>query len=194
MILENIPILDITESHLKSLQDGAVEEGRIIEYKQFFGSTSDGTPLYEYSSLREESKKEFLADVSSFANAGGGHLLIGVTEANRVPVAVDGIPLSNIDRAIHAAEQAIQAGIEPELRGLEIRAIPLENSNYVLLFRIKESFSKPHWVRFGGEINSGLEIILASILLGITNYEIPLLRRQLFLKRLRLSDRLGWQK
>jgi len=56
----------IQEADLEELIKNKVPEGKTTEYKQVLPGSSDAD------------KKEFLADVSSFANAAGGHLLYGI--------------------------------------------------------------------------------------------------------------------
>lgn len=56
----------------------AVSEGRTIDYKRELPGNSDGD------------KKEFLADVSSFANTSGGDLILGVDENAGVPIQITG--------------------------------------------------------------------------------------------------------
>ena len=58
----------ITKADIEALVANAVAEGRALEYKQQLPGNGD------------EDKKEFLADVSSFANAGGGDIVFGVVE------------------------------------------------------------------------------------------------------------------
>ena len=77
------PLESITEADLQSLVADKIPEGKTIEYKR---SLPDST---------YESKKEFLADISSLANAAGGHLIIGIEEDNGTPSDLCG--LSNID-------------------------------------------------------------------------------------------------
>src|SRR5690606_9209701 len=69
MAFRGKPIDALTEADLRELVDG-VSEGRTLDYK---------VKLPERKS-RDETK-EFLADVTGFANADGGHLLFGVDEA-----------------------------------------------------------------------------------------------------------------
>lgn len=66
MIQKNID--EITEEDLQALIDNSVLESKSIEYKQSLPGNSDSE------------KKEFLADVSSFANASGGDLIYGIIE------------------------------------------------------------------------------------------------------------------
>ncbi|MCD6594362.1 ATP-binding protein, partial [bacterium] len=66
MIAKNID--QISEEDLQALIDNSVLEGKTIEYKQSLPGNSDSD------------KKEFLADISSFANASGGDLIYGILE------------------------------------------------------------------------------------------------------------------
>jgi predicted HTH transcriptional regulator len=73
MALSHIPFDEISEAHIDELIESERAESFYIEYKResYGGSEKDHT--------------EFLADISSFANAAGGDLLIGIK-------AVDGVP------------------------------------------------------------------------------------------------------
>ena len=63
MIARGTPVDQINESHLCALIENAVAERRTVEYKR------------ELPERHDEAKKEFLADVSPFANANGGDLV-----------------------------------------------------------------------------------------------------------------------
>lgn len=62
----------IREADLDQLIANSVLEGKTIDYKLALPSNSD------------LDKKEFLADVSSFANTSGGDLIFGVDESEGV--------------------------------------------------------------------------------------------------------------
>jgi predicted HTH transcriptional regulator len=64
---------------LQALIDAGVSEGREIEFKVAVGSA-------------DKDKREFLADVSSFANASGGDLLIGVAAKGGIATELTGFP------------------------------------------------------------------------------------------------------
>ena len=63
MSLANRPLESIEAADLQALIENEVAESRTIEYKQSLPGNS------------RDDRKEFLADVSSFANASGGHLI-----------------------------------------------------------------------------------------------------------------------
>lgn len=67
MALSQIPLEDIAEQHLRDLIDAGASESLYIEYKQ---ETYGGT---------EGEHTEYLAAVSSFSNAAGGDLIIGMS-------------------------------------------------------------------------------------------------------------------
>ena len=71
-------------NYLKQLQNNAVAENKTLEYKQKLPTNDDA------------GKKEFLADVSSFANASGGDLIFGVTEETGVLKSIDWVEVKNV--------------------------------------------------------------------------------------------------
>ena len=62
------PLDQLIKEDIENLVVNEVPEGKSIEYKEQLPGGTDSD------------KKEFLADVSSFANAGGGHILYGIKE------------------------------------------------------------------------------------------------------------------
>lgn len=127
----------LSADDLQSLIDAGITEGRTIEFKQSVGGT-------------DRDKKEFLADVSSFANAAGGDLLVGVTEKAGVAVALTGIPADEADATILRLENLIRDGLDPRIPGLHSRAIPVSADRAVIVIRVPRSFAAPHMVTLGG--------------------------------------------
>lgn len=130
--LEKINIDD-----LKQLQGNVVLEGKTIEYKQQLPSNSDGD------------RKEFLADVSSFANASGGDLIFGISEENGSPKSIGGVEVENIDEEVRKYENIIRDGIEPRIV-FATRTINVSGKNNVFIFRINKSWAGPHRVIYRG--------------------------------------------
>lgn len=127
----------ISIDDLKQLQSSAVAEGKTIEYKQKLPTNSDAD------------RKEFLADISSFANASGGDLIFGITEENGSPKSIDGIEIENADEEIRKYENVIRDGIEPRII-FATHAINLSGKRFVLIFRIRKSWVGPHRVIYKG--------------------------------------------
>ncbi|MCL4475048.1 MAG: ATP-binding protein [Nitrospirae bacterium] len=134
----NKKIEEIGESDLQALVDNKVLEGKTIEYKRELPNNSDS------------SKKEFLADVTSFANSGGGDLILGIAEEKGEPKSLCGIEIENRDIEKTRLDNIIRSGVEPRILSISIKPIPLNNSKLAILLRIPKSWNGPHRVILGG--------------------------------------------
>lgn len=135
MSLRFVPIDEIGEANLEGLIEDSVAEGRDIDYKlKLPGSMADD-------------KKEFLADVSSFANAGGGDFVFGVDESGGLPTALTGLD-DDLDAAMLALENSIRDGVSPRIQGVRSQPVPLGNGRRALVLRVPRSFARPHVVTF----------------------------------------------
>lgn len=136
----NKKIEDITEVDLRALIDNKVLEGKTLEYKRDLPSNADA------------SKKEFLADITSFANASGGDLILGIDEdpRTREPRNLTGLEIESIDDEKARLDNIIRTGVEPRLLNVAIQHILLENARHAILIRVPRSWISPHRVTFGG--------------------------------------------
>jgi len=136
--LRNKLLDSIQEADLQELVYNRVREIKSVEYKQAMPGNSDGE------------KREFLYDVSSFANASGGDLIYGMKEADGVAAEVCGLQLSNVDGEILRLEGIIRTGIEPRISGLAIHPVTLQDKGVAIIIRVPRSFALPHVVKHGG--------------------------------------------
>lgn len=135
MALTNIPLGEITEGHLRRLIAAQAAESLHVEYKRETYGTND------------DQRREFLADVSSFANAAGGDLIIGIAAAKGMPIAIHPF-LSNEDEERLRLEQMARDGLYPRIPNLRTRAIPLSEGGCVVVVRMPKSYTPPHRVTF----------------------------------------------
>ncbi len=133
MILDK-PLDQITEADLQVLKDNAVSEGRTLDYKLELTKNSD------------DAKKEFLFDVTSFANAAGGYMIFGIGEQNGVPVEVTGLTAANPDAEILRLVNMMRDTIQPRLRPVGTQIVRLANGHWCLVMHIPRSWSRPHAV------------------------------------------------
>jgi len=138
----NKKLCDIDQEIIQSLKTNEIPESRTLEYKK------------EISLEKREQKKEFLADVSSFANTLGGDLIIGIEEKNGIPIKIDGIPIDNIDSYKNRLDSIIRDSIIPNIPHYDIQEIQLQNGHYVIIIRIGESYIAPHQVILDGLLYS----------------------------------------
>lgn len=123
IVLNDKPLASISEADLQYLLGNKVREGKDIEYKRSFPGNA------------ESDKKEFLADVSSFANTNGGHLIYGIEETGGVPTAIPGLTLPDLDAAIQRLDNLIRDGLQPRLTGVQIEPVPLASGAHAPVFR-----------------------------------------------------------
>jgi len=135
MAIESKAVENLELADLQELLDNKVPESKVLEYKRTL-------------KFGDKEKREFLADVSSFANTAGGHMLIGVHEEGGIPTDFPGVELENPDAEALKLTSLIRDGIEPRIYGVSIRNIPLNELKYVTVIRIPKSWVAPHVVTF----------------------------------------------
>lgn len=138
MPLRERPLDSIHRGDLQELVDAQIPEGRDLEYKRELPGGSDGE------------RKEFLADVSSFANAAGGMLLYGVEDRDGTAVGLPGIPNADVDTAILRLDAMVQDGIEERIPGVRAHAISVSDTHSVVALKVPRSWAGPHMVVFKG--------------------------------------------
>lgn len=136
----------VDKTAIDGLLASKVPESKTLEYKQTLPGGSDAD------------KKEFLADVSSFANASGGDIIYGiraeVDSEGKTTGKPDGpAPITNAspDEVILRLEGIIRDGTDPRVK-VQSKAVTGwngDNQGFVLVIRVPRSFSSPHVVKYG---------------------------------------------
>jgi len=152
----NKPFDLISKDDIESLILNSVSESKTLEYKEALPGNAD------------DDKREFLADISSFANASGGILIYGIREhrdgngkTTGLPETIVGLGSINTDQEIRRLDSILQTGISRRIIGLQIKVIDCLSSGVVLLIRVPASWNAPHmvtfknWSRFFSRNNAG---------------------------------------
>jgi hypothetical protein len=143
---EDRRLRDITEVDLRQIIDAGLEEHLQLEYK---------SALYD---ANDRGSRESLLDICMFANAGGGILLLGISEQRDAggqptglpdPNAQLGLEIPNPEAVLQAYDARVVANIQERLP-LESSAIPLADNRHVLAIRVPNSMLKPHRVHYQG--------------------------------------------
>lgn len=139
-------IEDISQEDIENLVSDAVPESKTLEYKEKLLGGSDGE------------RKEFLADISSVANASGGDIIYGIAEqrdANGkptgIPEKVVGLPGINVGAEVLRLEAMIRDGIDPRIPGVQHAVIEGFDGGPVLLVRVPKSWASPHMITYKSE-------------------------------------------
>lgn len=132
------PIDELIEADVRALVARAATEGRHLEFKRDLPPRSD------------DGTREFLADVTAFANAQGGDLVFGVEDREGIASGVPGVQLKDVDAEILRMENLLRDAVDPRLSGVRITWIPLGNStdHGTLILRIPASVTAPHRMKF----------------------------------------------
>jgi hypothetical protein len=129
-------VTSISESDLLALIETKESESKEIDYKRLLPGKSDGD------------RREFLYDVSSFANTSGGYLIFGIDENEGLPTALPGLNDINADNEIRRLEEMARDGMRPPIPGLHTVAVPLRAGTTAIVMNIPRSWNPPHQVTY----------------------------------------------
>lgn len=139
------PFDQITKADVDELISNHVPEDRNIDYKERLPG----------GSLDE--RREYLYDLTSFANTSGGVMIFGIPEQRDAKNAPMGVPADqpglggiNADQEIRRLESLQLAGVERRVPGVRIKAIVGFSNGPVLLVYVPKSWAGPHIVTLGG--------------------------------------------
>ncbi len=139
MTIDGIPFDSIDDTHLRSLIENGVAESITLDYKK------------DTYGRREDEKREFVADISGFANTLGGHLIIGMDGKDGIPVDLCGLNRDiNPDQECVRLTSLVLDGLKPRLTGVQIKFVQLGGGANVIVIRIAKSFNPPHRVELHG--------------------------------------------
>jgi len=134
VVFERKRLEEVNMDDFEKLIENRRAEDKTLEYKR------------ELKVDKPSDKKEFLADISAFANTSGGYLIYGIEESKGVPTRICGVELDDFDATKNRLEQMILDGIEPRIRGIEFHRVELHNERSVITIKIPKSWLAPHMV------------------------------------------------
>lgn len=140
MIFAGKSIQELADDDIRALIEREVGESRILDYKREMYSNSDAD------------KRDLACDISAFANANGGFLIIGIEcdeESNKPVKDRIGIDSNGLEARIESV--CLDRIDEPLSNGRDyrIKIVPLANTDrVVLVIQIYESLRAPHMVSF----------------------------------------------
>jgi len=135
MNLFDKPFTEIEKDDIEALLDR--DENRYLEFKQ------------ELNIDTGDEKREFLADISAFANGGGGHLFFGIKEENGIAAEITPIECSNPDKLKLKIDSIIRSNLDPPIFGVEIQPVKIEANAYIIGIQVPNSWNRPHMIKMG---------------------------------------------
>ncbi len=139
MALEGKELREIVLSDIEFLIANEVAEDVTLEYKEKPWERND------------EGTRELLRDISSMANARGGHILVGIQEdpsKDGIPIRIVGV--SDHEREMQRIMNVCLASIDEKILGLDVVALPYQADKHILVIRVPKSTRVPHMITFKG--------------------------------------------
>jgi hypothetical protein len=130
-------LTDTVQTHLEQLVTTGATEGQHLDFKR------------ELPTIWNDSAKvKFLADITAFANAGGGDIVYGVDQ-DRDAKAIAVVPqvLAGIDAEVRRLQDFMLNLVEPRLSGVQIQPIQVivdGVTGHALVIRVPPSWAGPH--------------------------------------------------
>lgn len=131
-------VKDISSKEIEMLVNGQAAEDEGIDFKaEPYGGTN----------ATDAKKCELCCDVTSFANAAGGYIVLGIRDKN--DRASDWAFISEPEPHIERIRKTCLDGIEPRISDLDVGAINVAKQGKVIVIRIPDGIGKPYMVRQG---------------------------------------------
>jgi hypothetical protein len=134
MLLTRTELQILTKEALFKFLLLKMPEGPQIDYKENIPGAN-----------KSETYREFLKDVTAFANAHGGMLLLGVKEPEESSLPESqclGIP--DGENVAKNLERLAATSIDPRIPGLLIKPVLIKNCDYVIIAYVPPSLMRPH--------------------------------------------------
>lgn len=122
------------EDDIRALVAARTAEGTYLEFKRDLPHPDAG------------GRHEFLADVSAFANSGGGDLVYGIDEDGEGRATAFVAQAGNADDEVRRLQDVLLNGIEPRVPGLQVQAVVVAGG-FVVIVRAPQSWAGPHRVK-----------------------------------------------
>jgi len=118
------------QEYLNTLIAAKAAENQFLDYKERIPSEG----------------KDFIADVTSFANTHGGCIVFGVSEKGGEPCACPGVQVEDRDAEVRRLSAIISSQTDPPLRGFKFDWVPFDEKTLMLVLRIPQSGGAPHMI------------------------------------------------
>jgi hypothetical protein len=133
---------DIDSADILRLVEDRTSERKRLEYKEKLTIDTG------------DQKAEFLADISSFANASGGDIIFGISDerdengnATGVPGEIKPLNIPSVQTELGRIESIIQSGVQPRIPDVHPKAVDIPGGA-VIVVRVGKSWLAPHMVSY----------------------------------------------
>jgi len=130
---------DSTHADLEQLVTDQAQEGPHLDFKRDLPQNWDAS-----------AKNEFVADVTAFANAGGGDVIYGIAEGGSAEAVAVAPQVINQDQEVRRLQDFLLNLVEPRLPGAQVFAVNVlvgGVAGHAVVVRVPQSWVGPHRVK-----------------------------------------------
>jgi len=144
---------EVSMEDIETIVRDKIPESRTMDYK------------LEVHPATDAGNKEFLKDISAFANTVGGYVIYGVDEKEGIPTSIKGVEVNDFDELKLRFENLLRTGVDPPIRGIDFVEVDFKNSKKVVVALVPKSVARPHAVkikkhfRFYGRNSGGVYML-----------------------------------
>lgn len=144
---------EVSIEDIETIVRDKIPESRTMDYK------------LEVHPATDAGNKEFLKDISAFANTVGGYLIYGVDEKEGIPTSIKGVEVNDFDELKLRFENLLRTGVDPPIRGIDFVEVDFKDSKKVVVVLVPKSVARPHAVkikkhfRFYGRNSGGVYML-----------------------------------
>ncbi len=131
------PLEAIAYADIEALVRADRSEGRTLDFKV---ALSNGD---------HKGTRDFLADVTAFANTDGGDIIVGVAEdGNGTAAAIVGIAREGLDEKLRGLEDQLRTLVDPRIPDFRTQLVDCPDGKVIIIMRVGASLVAPHRVAF----------------------------------------------
>jgi Putative DNA-binding domain len=151
MPLFSMPLRTISRGDVERVILEQHPESDSLEFKETLPAKGDGSPDYWIngeSRIGNRARDEILEEIVAFANAHGGHLIIGISETEESPHRANEIrAVRGCNDLAERLGYLVRDCIDPQLPVIGIVGIPTDDDGHgVIVIRVPQSRMAPHRV------------------------------------------------
>lgn len=131
-MLDDIDWDEVSIETVRSLVESKVPESERLDYKREVYGKGDN--------------REIAKDISALANTQGGHLVLGISDAEGEPTEIVGLDGIDPDAEIRRMDDVLRTSVQPSIAGVRFKPIRAGERLAVIVVRVPKSWRAPHQV------------------------------------------------
>ncbi|QMT98304.1 ATP-binding protein [Mycoplasma tullyi] len=137
---------NITAEFIQNIISDKIKESNVLEYKSYFFERG------KLNDIGSSAINDLIKIISSFSNASGGRIIIGIREDNNhnpAEIIDTGVNKTNFEEWEQSLRNKITTSTNPNIYGIEIELVEIEQDKNCIVITVPDSVLKPHAIYNG---------------------------------------------